>query len=49
MTHYSITSSRPDQWTSPRPYTDPSMRALAYGPVRSMHEPRWWEKLLGRS
>lgn len=53
MTRHSIRSSRPDHWTSPRPYSDPSLRALAYGPIRPMHEPGWWERaitrLLGKS
>ncbi|MEM6857477.1 MAG: hypothetical protein AAF559_06365 [Pseudomonadota bacterium] len=48
MTHYPIHRSRPDAWTSPRPNCDPSLRALAYGPVRPMHEPSWLDKLLGR-
>lgn len=48
MTPYPIHRSPPDQWTSPRPYSDPCLRALAYGPVRPMHEPTWWERLLGR-
>ena len=33
---------------SPRPFSDPSLRALAYGPVRPMHEPAWWERILER-
>ena len=48
MTSYPIHRSRPAPWTSPRPYSDPCLRALAYGPVRPMHEPAWWERLLGR-
>lgn len=47
MSSYSFRSSKPDKWISPRPYSDPSLRALAYGPVQSMHEPNWFEKLLG--
>lgn len=47
MSSYSFRSSKPDQWVSPRPTCDPSLRALAYGPVRSMHEPSWFERLLG--
>ena len=49
MTPYSIHRSRPDQWTSPRPYSDATLRAHAYGRVRPMVEPSWWERLLGRS
>jgi len=48
MTQYSFRTSGPDAWSSPRPTRDPSIRALAYGPVRPMHEPSWFEKLLGR-
>lgn len=48
MTHYPIHRSRADHWTNPRPISDPCRRALAYGPVRPMHEPSWWERLLGR-
>ncbi len=48
MTHYPIRRSRDDHWTTPRPYTDPCMRALAYGPVRPMHEPSWLERVLDR-
>ena len=48
MPQYPIRTSRPDHWTSPRPYSDPSLRALAYGKIRPMHEPSWLEKLLGR-
>lgn len=47
MSSYSFRTSRPDHWTSPRAHRDPSLRALAYGPVRSMHEPNWFERLLG--
>jgi hypothetical protein len=47
MSSYSFRTSRPDHWSSPRPTSDPSLRAMAYGPVRSMNEPSWFEKLLG--
>ena len=29
-------SSRPDEWTLPRPPRDPSLRLRAYGPIRPM-------------
>ena len=48
MSHYSYRSSKPDAWSSPRPYTDASLRALAYGPIRPMHEPTWLERLFGK-
>ena len=47
MSHYSFRSSKPNHWVSPRRYSDPCLRALAYGPVRPMREPGWWERLLG--
>ena len=47
MSSYSFRSSKPDRWSSPRAYSDPSLRALAYGPVRPMQEPSWFEKLIG--
>ena len=48
MTQYSFRTSGPDAWSSPRPVRDPYIRALAYGPIKPMHEPSWLEKLLGR-
>ncbi len=48
MSHYSYHSSRSDPWISPRQPLNPSARALAYGPVRSMHEPTWLERIFGR-
>ncbi len=48
MSHYTFRSSRPDQWVSPRPGLDPAVRAMAYGPVRSMYEPTWLERVFGR-
>jgi hypothetical protein len=48
MSQYTYRSSRADPWTSPRPYSDPCLRALTYGRVRPMHEPNWLEWLLGR-
>lgn len=47
MSHYRYRSSRPDRWTSPRPPLDPAIRALAYGPVRPMHEASLLERILG--
>ena len=40
------TSSRPDPWTSPRPYRDASLRHAVHGPVRSMYEPTLLERLM---
>lgn len=44
----SYVSSRPDNWTQPRPHSDPSLRLHKYGRVRPMEEPSFWDRLLGR-
>ncbi len=43
-----FTSSRPDSWTSPRAFSDPSLRLAAYGRVQSMEQPGLLERLFGR-
>ncbi|MEM8726040.1 MAG: hypothetical protein AAGE86_11020 [Pseudomonadota bacterium] len=48
MSQHSFRNSRHDRWSSPRLYSDPCLRALAYGKVRPMEEPTWLEKLFGR-
>lgn len=48
MSHRIYGTSRPDHWSSPRPYSDPTLRAMAYGKVQPMYEPSWLERLLGR-
>lgn len=35
-------SSRTDQWTDPRPYTDASLRLQKYGPVQGMEPASAW-------
>jgi hypothetical protein len=40
-------SSRPNNWIIPRPHRDAHQRFRTYGPVRPMHEPNWFERLLG--
>ena len=37
--------TRPDHWTSPRPYRDASLRLRANGPVQPMAEPTLRERL----
>ena len=32
-------SSKPDQWTLPRPYTDASLRYMKHGPIVPLDEP----------
>lgn len=46
MSSHFVRSSTPDRWSSPRPYTDASLRQMKYGRVRPMEEPsllaRWF-------
>ncbi|NVE95684.1 hypothetical protein [Altererythrobacter lutimaris] len=49
MCVHSYRSSQPDHWVQPRPHRDASLRRQAYGKVRPMHEPSWFERLLGRA
>ena len=46
MTQASITTSKPDKWTCPRPYTDASFRYRKHGAVRPLVAPSWLERLL---
>lgn len=48
MSTRSYHSSRPDRWISPRPSSNPCLRAQAYGKIRPMEEPSWLERLFGR-
>lgn len=47
MSQYRFSSSKPDHWVSPRPYSDPSIRAMAYGRVQPMNQPSFLERLFG--
>ncbi len=47
MTQASISKSRPDQWTHPRPHTDPALRRKKYGAIRPMEEPGFFARLFG--
>ena len=47
MSQYRFSSSKPDHWVSPRPYSDPSIRAMAYGRVQPMYQPSFLERLFG--
>ncbi|ABC64315.1 hypothetical protein [Erythrobacter litoralis] len=47
MSSYSFRSSRPDTWSSPRPYSDASTRFMAHGPIQSMDQPTIWQRLFG--
>ncbi|MGY6550262.1 MAG: hypothetical protein ACXIT4_00010 [Erythrobacter sp.] len=48
MSAYTFRSSRPDRWVSPRPYSDPSLRAATYGKVQPMEAPGLAERLMAR-
>lgn len=45
MTPASIHSSKPDQWTAPRPYSDASLRYMKYGRIQPLEEPGFLERL----
>jgi hypothetical protein len=49
MSSLTFRSSRPDSWTAPRPYSDPNLRMLKYGPIRPMDEDRgFFRRLFSR-
>lgn len=45
MTAVPIHTSKPDQWTKPRPFQDASIRLQKYGRVQPMNEPSLLERL----
>jgi len=48
MTIASIHKSSPDQWTQPRPHTDPALRRKKHGAIHSMEQPGFFARLFGR-
>jgi hypothetical protein len=46
MSSFNFRSSRPDRWTSPRPYSDASLRRLVHGPIQPMEQPTLLQRLL---
>ena len=40
MSSYTFRSSRPDRWVQPRPYSDASLRRMAYGAIQPMEASR---------
>jgi hypothetical protein len=48
MSSLSYRSSQPDRWTMPRPYSDPSLRRMAHGPILPMEEPGFLSRLFRR-
>jgi hypothetical protein len=41
-------SSKPCSWIEPRPYTDPSLRMQAYGPLIPMQQDSFWKRLFSK-
>nr|WP_192895914.1 hypothetical protein [Parerythrobacter lutipelagi] len=48
MSQQSFRSSAPDNWTQPRPHSDPTLRYMRYGPVQPMDQPGFFARLFGR-
>ena len=48
MSSLSYRTSRPDGWTVPRPYRDPSLRHMIHGPIQPMEQPGWLARLFGQ-
>jgi hypothetical protein len=48
MTTATITSSRPDRWSNPRPWSDATMRQIKHGRIRPMEEPGLLARWFGR-
>lgn len=42
------TSSRPDAWVQPRPYSDASSRYAKHGPILPMDKPTLWKRIFGK-
>lgn len=42
-----ISTSRPDHWIDPRPYSDASLRRFKHGPVKSMDYGDGWAIAFG--
>jgi hypothetical protein len=47
MSSFSYRSSRPDKWTQPRAYRDPSIRYMMHGPIQPMEQPTLLQRLFG--
>ena len=47
MSSYTFRSSRPDHWTQPRPFSDASLRQMAYGAVQPMPQPGLLQRIFG--
>jgi len=49
MSNRIFVSSRPDTWTSPRAYSDASLRFAAHGKIIPMRQPSLLERVFGRA
>ena len=49
MSSLSYRSSRPDRWSTPRPYQDASLRLRTHGPIQPMDQPSLFSRLLRRA
>ncbi|WP_279349400.1 hypothetical protein [Erythrobacter litoralis] len=47
MSSLSFRSSRPDRWSSPKPYSDASLRMKHHGKILPMEQPGFFARLLG--
>ena len=47
MSSLTYRSSRPDNWTMPRAYSDATLRRMAHGPIQPMQQPSFFERLFG--
>ncbi len=45
MSSLTFRSSRPDNWTSPRPYSDASLRRHIHGRIQPMEKPTLLQRL----
>jgi hypothetical protein len=49
MTTHLRHKDRPCHWTSPRPYSDASLRYAKHGPILPMEQPSFFQRLFGRN
>lgn len=48
MSAVTFRTSRPDHWTSPRPFADASLRFAKHGKIQPMDQPGFWQRLFWR-
>ena len=49
MSSLQCRSSKPDNWTLPRPYQDASLRFQKHGPIQPMGEPGFFARLFSKT